>query len=313
MTVFDRNDYVNDALQSLYNQSLGKKFYEVIVVSNIALELPTYLGLNIIVVKSDAINLSGKICQGVDIAKGKIIAFLEDDDIYSENRLYSIFLSYLKYKFEFYHNDIRVFSDLNFIFLNKSSKIIEPEEIYEYPNRKTIGILYRSKASYNLSSIVITKHCLKLNYFSIMKLNTLGLDNLFFFIWIKQGGRFVLSKSKLTFVRTHNRNTDSNYRSRGNDAVNEIMLLIEISNSLAFTHFKKTIAILNQFALFNVKIKYNVGSRFNNVFNMTQTLILATYARLITVPNFLKQIVRVLLYLINVRLLDLARHLSSSD
>jgi glycosyltransferase involved in cell wall biosynthesis len=89
VTAYNRRQYLPFALRSLERQTLPKDKFEVIVVKNF--EDPTSDEIirrngwkNIV---TDVVPLGGKIAIGLEEAGGDIITFLEDDDMYREDRL----------------------------------------------------------------------------------------------------------------------------------------------------------------------------------------------------------------------------------
>jgi len=83
ITVYNRTQYVNEAINSVLNQSLNKEKYEVIIVSNI--DLPEREGVKII--KSNEKMLGPKFTEGIINAKGEVISILEDDDLFLPKKL----------------------------------------------------------------------------------------------------------------------------------------------------------------------------------------------------------------------------------
>jgi len=96
VTEYKKRGYLIHALRSVFNQTLSREKYEVIVVKNYEdKEVDDYArknGAKIII--SDEKWLGPKIAQGLEEAKGDIISLLEDDDAFKEEKLeivYNIF------------------------------------------------------------------------------------------------------------------------------------------------------------------------------------------------------------------------------
>ena len=89
VTAHDRRRYLPEALRSLEAQTLSKDKFEVIVVKNF--EDPASDGIvrrnGWRDVVTDVAPLGGKIAIGLEEAKGEVITFLEDDDMYRPERL----------------------------------------------------------------------------------------------------------------------------------------------------------------------------------------------------------------------------------
>mgnify|MGYP001772584778 CR=1 FL=1 len=81
--VYNRTQYVGEAINSVLNQTLDMDKYEIIVVTNI--DLPEREGVRII--KSKDLTLGGKIVEGILNSQGEVISLLEDDDLFLPNKL----------------------------------------------------------------------------------------------------------------------------------------------------------------------------------------------------------------------------------
>jgi len=81
--VFNRVDFVNEAIGSVINQTLEKEKYEIIVVTNV--DTPLKDGIKI--VKSENKWQGAFIYDGIKEARGEIICPLDDDDLFLPNKL----------------------------------------------------------------------------------------------------------------------------------------------------------------------------------------------------------------------------------
>ena len=83
ITLYNRTQFIHEAIESVINQTLNKDLYEIILISNIPIDTSNYgkiVELSIIEDKE-----IGKMYQrGLEISKGKIITFLDDDDLFYE-------------------------------------------------------------------------------------------------------------------------------------------------------------------------------------------------------------------------------------
>jgi len=85
--VYNRTQYVGEAINSVLNQTLDKDKYEIIVVTNV--DLPEREGVKII--KSNERWLGPKIAEGILNARGEVICLLEDDDLFLHNKLETVY------------------------------------------------------------------------------------------------------------------------------------------------------------------------------------------------------------------------------
>jgi len=93
VTAYNRKKFLPYALKSLESQTLPKDKFEVIVVKNFEDQISDDIirknGWKDMV--TNVIPLGGKIAIGLEESKGDIITFLEDDDMYREDRLEKIY------------------------------------------------------------------------------------------------------------------------------------------------------------------------------------------------------------------------------
>ncbi|OWP57171.1 MAG: hypothetical protein B2I17_01990 [Thermoplasmatales archaeon B_DKE] len=89
LVAHDRKKFIIQAAKSTINQTLDRTKYEVIVVKNYHdLEIDTLLeSLGCFNIYTESIEVGNKMSIGILHAKGEIITFLEDDDLYEPSKL----------------------------------------------------------------------------------------------------------------------------------------------------------------------------------------------------------------------------------
>ncbi len=103
ISVYDRKEYIDQAIDSVLNQTLNREKYEILIVTNI--DIPSRNGITII--KSVERWLGPKLYEGIAVAKGEIISLLEDDDIFMPNKLAVVAKMFRKYPdVVYYHNGL---------------------------------------------------------------------------------------------------------------------------------------------------------------------------------------------------------------
>ena len=147
---------------SLKNQTIDPDLFEVILVKNFKDEsIEKFLedsGFRSINANDGPIGLYMSI--GVNEAKGEIIVFLDDDDLFSDNKLERIYSIYSELKFDYYRNEIITFNDLSRI---KNSGIIinGPVIIREdIPVKRKLKLIRKTLCSISSSSTVVSKQFL---------------------------------------------------------------------------------------------------------------------------------------------------------
>ena len=93
ITAYNRKQYVLDALKSSTEQSLSRQLYEIIIVKNFRdINIDAFAEEhNVINSYSENKTLSGKIIEAIGIARGNILCFLDDDDMFYREKLEYVF------------------------------------------------------------------------------------------------------------------------------------------------------------------------------------------------------------------------------
>jgi len=81
--VYNRTQYVGEAINSVFSQTLHREKYELIIVTNV--DLLEKEGVRII--KSKDKWQGPKFAQAIEEAKGEVISLLDDDDLFLPNKL----------------------------------------------------------------------------------------------------------------------------------------------------------------------------------------------------------------------------------
>lgn len=84
--VHSRTCFVEDALFSLERQDLNKALFEVLVVTNVEIDLSRNYDLNLKFIKCMDQQLARKLIRGIQSSNAEVIAFLEDDDIFTSDK-----------------------------------------------------------------------------------------------------------------------------------------------------------------------------------------------------------------------------------
>ena len=106
ITAYDRKEFLLNAIKSALNQTLDKKYYEIIVIKNFRDEnIDDFINEN----KIKHILMDGTmgkfLCSGIDASRGEIICFLDDDDLFFENKLEIVYKEFKKdMNIVYYHN-----------------------------------------------------------------------------------------------------------------------------------------------------------------------------------------------------------------
>lgn len=166
VTAFNRKEYIQEAVKSVLTQTLKRSKYEIIVVKN-------YVDYNIdnFLIESDAINiytdkiaLGAKLAYGIEKARGEVVCFLEDDDLFLPTKLENIYSVFkLNPSIIFLRNEILKTRTMNVTVdihrtPNMSENLIK-YHIYQLSKIQDVyNAVVRFGANINTSSISIRKN-----------------------------------------------------------------------------------------------------------------------------------------------------------
>lgn len=210
---YNRKIYLREALESVVNQTLDSKFYEIILVANFNPNIDAMGGKNIVVIYSNDPPGSA-LSMAMEKAKGRIIALLDDDDTWEPKKLETVFSLFSKdEELIYYHNNIsfmdqsgaNIESSAHSVSINKSSKrglvFILADELDFRQIRQMLGWAM----DFNNSSICFRKSSLenKIEYIRNVKAS---LDTSLFFASLTCGAKLCCDGRKYTKYRVHSQN-----------------------------------------------------------------------------------------------------------
>lgn len=231
---FNRKDYVNNAINSILNQTLDQSLYELIVVSNFEIQLKIDRNYNYInIVKTTSNKRLNLMVYGIKEAKGEILCFLDDDDLFSKDKLEEVLemfanndkLGYLHNSFSLIDKNGNSVTDNQLIKLWK-----QPRKDYHIPHVKVKRYLRKitnysglvNASSMSIRSSIIDKNTL--DYFENLPGN---MDEFIFYELLRSNYDLLLSKNILSFYRLHNQNN-----SKPKDPVEMIEYVCRLHKSL---------------------------------------------------------------------------------
>ena len=254
VTEYKKRGYLIHALRSVFNQTLNRDRYEVIVVKNYEdKEVDDYArknGAKIIV--SDEKWLGPKIAQGLEEAKGDIISLLEDDDIFKEEKLEIVNNIFKEEKVGEIRNEAIYIDSYNNILFNPNIS----NNIYKY---------YINRFNYKYK-----KYLFKLGFNSNISINKEFIDNdikhqkisvdmyLAFSAICKSNDKNVLLYGNpLTYYRLHSENASEYYRLHSENAsISPKSQTLEKKVEIAKSYLEDHERLYNKF--------YNCGKEIRN-------------------------------------------------
>ena len=207
ITAHNRKEFLKEAINSVINQTLDKDFYEIIVVKNFDdQEVDNLIGKNkIINLKSRDNSLIGEdLALGIERARGEVISFLDDDDLFIPEKLEIVYNFFKKYKDLAYLHNNDYFIDGKGNPAKFRVKDINKDIILDhFKDLNELFKLQGYRLYANMSSISIRKNKI-LPYLGYLKKINFHQDDFMFFISTLEDPRLIiLSKEKLTKNRVH--------------------------------------------------------------------------------------------------------------
>jgi len=221
ITAYNRKEFLLDAFNSALNQTLSRDKYEIIVTKNFTdSKIDNYIKKNGgKLVFFDKPGIGPRIADALKYAKGQVICFLEDDDLFMKEKLEYIYNAFLENKNLIYVNNARIYIDDKGNHLEKGPFKFEKREkdvIINDFNKKPVTLLriqqYANPWS-NSSSIAIRKVILN-RFRNALYIVKFAPDLFYYFISLILGDLLV-SNQALTKFRVHESTSNSiiNYES----------------------------------------------------------------------------------------------------
>ena len=245
ITACIRKEFLLNAIKSVLNQTLDKKYYEIIVIKNFREEdIDNFINKNnIIGLLSNQKSLPGKLVEALSCTRGTVLSFLDDDDLFFENKLEVVYNKFKK------DNNIAYYHNLC-IPINENGQKLNINNLNTSPDA-------------NMSAISIKKSIVKLNKSD--KING-ATDALMYLYALESKNRILNGKETLTYYMFHN--SISNFISNNFDEYRKFIITQPDLglNSLIFfknlVHSKKAINYLN-FRITSEQIyKYIFGANY---------------------------------------------------
>lgn len=212
IVAYKRTNYIIDAIKSVINQQINdKSIFELIVIKNFSNEfIDKYVETSGIKnILSNDTTLLGKILEATNVAFGKFISILEDDDIFLPNKLEEIKREYeLNQNLVYIHNNFDLIDENGVTIKNRNdnfkSKIISSSDI-----KKEINYCF-SFGYHNNSCITIERSIILNNYEFLKKHKTNNWIDLSFLIlslsYLQKNGKdscMLITNTILTQYRVH--------------------------------------------------------------------------------------------------------------
>ena len=202
VTAYNRTEFLKDALESLDRQTADHHQFEVILITNFEYDIEKYVeSLNI-----KHYNIEGThgeyIGKGLQESSGKIIGFLEDDDIYHKDKI-KILIDMFERDIWYFKNEVKKFRNIkDLIALDFISQGTQKKEESDTIIISGDRIRCNPSMEFNLSSIAVRKDLLT-PFVDILPKVVTGLDTFLWFCFLESRANGMYSYKKLNFYRVH--------------------------------------------------------------------------------------------------------------
>ncbi|WP_236753359.1 glycosyltransferase family A protein [Acidianus sp. HS-5] len=192
ITAYNRKEYVMNAIKSIKNAD------EIIVVKNFKDDTIDNQLVNEHKTKEIFCtnnNAGYFMAEGISNSSGDVICFLDDDDMFTENKLTTV--SQI-----FSSNDIIFSYNSRYIINEKGDKVNEEILADKTIDSKNVRYLFRNRVYFNSSSMCIRRKVLEKYLESLYKIKRL-VDNFFLLSAVSTQGKIRITSQKLTYYRFH--------------------------------------------------------------------------------------------------------------
>lgn len=230
VTAYNRKEFLLDALKSAVNQTLDRKYYEIIVVKNFKDEgMDEYITQQSMKnIYTEDTSLSGKIVLGLKTSSGNIVSFLDDDDIFLQTKLEHVRKAFLgSPDLIYYHNNFKIISNTLEVGdsqnLNSSNskevRITDGKAWHTYYAKerelafngteyaKISKKIKDQRADFNNSCISVKREVILSFLKFIKKMESLSVDQVLFYLCLQSGHGILIDRTVLSLYRIHESNS----------------------------------------------------------------------------------------------------------
>jgi len=225
VTAYNRRKYLPFALRSLEAQTLPRDKFEVVVVKNFEdKESDDIISRNGWKdVYNDDLYHGRMVLAGLEESRGEVITFLDDDDMYVNNRLEEVYKAFTSFKRLVYFQNSQAIIDDNGNVLERpppslpisisknlvggSPIVIDVDKLRGLVKRYNVSVAdlvlkVRARADFNNGSVAVRRHIVE-SHAQLLKRLPSSIDNFVFASSLRAGGLMYFTDERLTFYRVH--------------------------------------------------------------------------------------------------------------
>jgi len=206
VTAYNRRKYIRQAIQSVINSTLSRDSYELIVVKNFRDEFVDNIveklgGKSVLV---DIASIGAKISIGIRMARGDVVTFLEDDDMYHSVRLEIIADVFRRDpSLIYYHNNVLVIDESNKpVYDNIVERTNILREVVARNSEEKLDAfeLYKWYLGLRLSAMAVSRGFIA-RWVNVIKLFSDLVDVLIYLLTMVNEGTVLHDPRRLTYYR----------------------------------------------------------------------------------------------------------------
>ena len=248
ITAYNRKDFIKEAIQSVLDQTLDKNFYEIIVVKNFRTPLDQKWRKNRVklIYKPEG-SIGEFLSAGILHARGEIIAFLDDDDTFTKNKLETVYSIFLNNKdLGYYHNDYKIIYGSNSPTNSFTMQNIKNKLLTHIDDTSGIYKFILLSAYFTLSCVAIKRE-LALSNVGYLKKIISNQDDFFAYAAIASRNKIICDNLILTNYRVHKKNTSiSAYNGVHNQGYNRYVKMSDLFEKMLYNNkSKKNLKVLH--------------------------------------------------------------------
>ncbi|MFP3319294.1 MAG: glycosyltransferase family A protein [Acidilobus sp.] len=231
VTAYNRRRYLPFALRSLEAQTLPRDRFEVIVVKNFddkeSDDIISRNGWK--EVYNDDLYQGRMVLAGLEESRGEVITFLDDDDMYVNNRLEEVYKAFTSFKRLVYFHNSQTIIDGNGNVLERpppsllisknlvggSPIVVDVDRLRGLAKRYNVSVAdlvlkVRAGADFNSSSLAVRRPVLE-PHVQLLKRLPISIDSFVFVSSVKARGLMYFTDERLTLYRVHGASFSANF------------------------------------------------------------------------------------------------------
>lgn len=214
LTSWNRCDFLGQSAECIRLQTLDTGRFEVLITTNLSEDQvrANVRGLNFRYLENKRASIGSFYAAAIREARGDVIAFLDDDDLWTPDRLQHVYSAYSTDPELVYYHNLQTQIDWRGNPLPSSEPRIEPSaSLGSFSTRQlllNLNKIGRHRPYFNNSSIAVRRRAVTpwLGYLERMPRSE---DSFLFYSTLMSGGKILLDWRRTTQYRTHTQNVST--------------------------------------------------------------------------------------------------------